>query len=567
VPPEVLADASAHGRRRIDRDLCAPLVDGYLRRLASQEARCRLVLGRLAEPFLRRRAQQPLGFVRLDDYARERLGLSGRELQDLARVANGLAGLPALAAAFRAAEISWTHARILVGVATPETEQAWLARARSETVRTLAAGTRADDEEMIDGEPRTRFRLRCPRRVRRRWCEAAELASRMAGARLPAWRAAEVIAAEGLSAAEAGAVPEPAPSGLRAVPRPVSGTVAGEALAEAIPEEVEALASCPEALSPRRLDAHLRLAVRALQRVDFQVGRLLAVVADLRLYRAFGLASLRDYVRARLGFSLRKARALIALDRRVREHPALAEAYRAGRLSLARALVLLPVLNVETADAWVLRAQEVTVRRLVDLVEWALEAQGPEGEPVAPPAAEGRLVLPPLDEVQMRARGLDSEVVFEGPVSVVALLRAAIRAFTPAAAPAWQGFARLVLHARDEWRRQPRHRDPIFERDGWRCAVPACSARSSLHDHHVIYRSHGGDHARDNRVAICAAHHLHGIHGFRIRVAGRAPDDLTWEIGVRRGHPPLFRTHGDRYLPVSSLNGIDRIGSLSSMPS
>jgi hypothetical protein len=199
----------------------------------------------------------------------------------------------------------------------------------------------------------------------------------------------------------------------------------------------------------------------------------------------------------------------------------------------------------------VVRAQEVTVRRLVDLVEWALEAQGPGGAPGAPPPAEGRLVLPSLDEVQMCARGVDAQVVFLGPASVVALLRAAIRAFTPPGAPVWQGFERLVLHARNEWRRQPRHRDPIFERDGWRCAVPACSARSSLQDHHVIYRSHGGDHSRENRVAICAAHHLHGIHRFRIRVTGRAPDDLTWEIGVARGHPPLLRTHGDRYLPAS----------------
>jgi len=49
-------------------------------------------------------------------------------------------------------------------------------------------------------------------------------------------------------------------------------------------------------------------------------------------------------------------------------------------------------------------------------------------------------------------------------------------------------------------------------------------------------------------VAICAAHHLNGIHRFRIRVDGVAPDDLTWEIGLRRGGPPLLRTHGDRYL-------------------
>ena len=78
--------------------------------------------------------------------------------------------------------------------------------------------------------------------------------------------------------------------------------------------------------------------------------------------------------------------------------------------------------------------------------------------------------------------------------------------------------------------------------------MPACTARASLQAHHVIYRSPGGDNARDNRVAICAAHHLNGIHRLRIRVSGVAPHDLTWEIGFRRGRPPLLRTHGDRYL-------------------
>ena len=95
-------------------------------------------------------------------------------------------------------------------------------------------------------------------------------------------------------------------------------------------------------------------------------------------------------------------------------------------------------------------------------------------------------------------------------------------------APPWEGLERLLRHATAEWERRPRHRDPIFERDGWRCAVPACTARASLRDHHVIYRSHGGDNARDNRVAICAAHHLNGIHRLRIRVSGVAPHDLTW---------------------------------------
>src|SRR5438552_8022633 len=551
VPSELLEIPSPQERRRLDRDLCAGLLDRLLRRLARQEALCRRVLGHLARHFLAKRAHQRLGFVRLDDFARERLGLSGREMQELARVAQRREALRALARAFAQGALSGSHLRLLVSVATPDTEAAWLARARGESVRALEAAIAATrgvppdpDERAVDGESPGRFHLRCPRRVRRLWHHATELASRMSGTRLPAWRAAEAIAAEGLASEAAAAVPASAPTPVSPPRAPTELPAAvWEAVAEALPDDVERLLVDADTLDPFRLDGRLRAAVRALQRIDFQTGRLLRLVGELRLHRAFGFASLPDYVRERLSCSARKTRALVALDRRLAELPMLAAAYRDGRLSLARALVLLPVIHSDNEAAWVARAQEVTVRRLGDLVDWALEASAAE-----PPPAEATLVLPPLDEVQMCARGCDAEVRFEGPASVVALFRPAGGAFTPRGAPAGEGLERLLLHVTAEWERRPRHRDPIFERDGWRCAVPACTARTSLHDHHLLYRSRGGENTRDNRVAICAAHHLNGIHRFRIRVAGIAPHDLTWEVGFRQGRPPLLRTHGDRYL-------------------
>ena len=306
-------------------------IDGWLRRLATQEARCRALLGRLARAFLARRGQHELGFSRIDDYARERLGISGRELQSLATVVGRLAALPAIASAFEAGTLSWAQVRLLVGVATAETEHAWLELARGRTVRALAAlireaGRTPDADE--DDEPQVRFRLRCSRRVRRLWHDVVELARRMAGAELSQGQAAEAIAAEGLSA------------------RPATG------------------------------------------------------------------------------------------------------------------------------EAW----------------------------PLLGCAAE-----PPPDS------------------------------------------EKLLRHVEAEWHAQPRHRDPIFARDGWRCAVPACTSRRNLHDHHVLFRSHGGGNTRENRVTVCAWHHLRGIHAGRVRAWGEAPDGITWELGVRPGRPPLLRLEGDRY--------------------
>src|SRR5437016_11425017 len=282
VPPELLVPPSPQERRRLDRGLCAELLDPLLRRLARQEALCRRILGRLARPFLRRRAHQHLGFVRIDDYARERLGMSGRELQDLARVVERLDVLPAVARAFGNGTLSWSHLRLLVAVATAETEASWLARARADTVRGLSAavasargGPPDPDEDTVDGETPGRFHLRCPRRVRRLWRHAAELASRMSGARLPAWRAAEAIAAEGLASEAADAVPEAAQTSDPAPrARPALPPAAWEATAEALLDDVEHLLFDADSIDPFRLDARLRAAVRALQRIDFQTGRL-----------------------------------------------------------------------------------------------------------------------------------------------------------------------------------------------------------------------------------------------------------------------------------------------------
>ena len=76
----------------------------------------------------------------------------------------------------------------------------------------------------------------------------------------------------------------------------------------------------------------------------------------------------------------------------------------------------------------------------------------------------------------------------------------------------------------------PDHR--VFERDGWRCTVPGCTSYRNLHDHHIQYRSHGGSDELWNRTTLCAAHHQRSVHeGIgRIRIRGRAPDELRFEL-------------------------------------
>src|SRR5437879_5576679 len=117
--------------------------------------------------------------------------------------------------AFERGDVSWCQLRVIVEAATDVTQEHWLSLAAGKTVRALDALRKreqealhqpvpsGEDDDLIDGEPRARFRLACPRRVSSSWRRAVELARQMHGADVPVWQAAEAIAAEALSAAGA----------------------------------------------------------------------------------------------------------------------------------------------------------------------------------------------------------------------------------------------------------------------------------------------------------------------------------------------------------------------------
>src|SRR6266404_7374556 len=247
-PPPTYTHADAERERALltERARFARHIDIELRVACRMEAASRHELGIVAREVLRRRAYRRIGFVRLSDYARERVGLAARTLQDGAWVANRLDSLPRVADAFDRSDLSWAQVRAICTVARPHDQEEWLARARDSTVdeleRAVAAARRNaadtadsdardadaadsdardadgghtdsadrnstigdrcepdDDDGTIDGEPAVRWRIACPARVRALWRRARELASRMAGGQLPAWRAAEIIAAEAFS--------------------------------------------------------------------------------------------------------------------------------------------------------------------------------------------------------------------------------------------------------------------------------------------------------------------------------------------------------------------------------
>src|SRR5262245_13378709 len=206
---EPLRRADSRWRRVIERRALHVVREDAADAFVRSRGPLRRVLAALAERFVAARGFEPLGFARLGDWARERIGLSARQLQDLARTGALLERLPMTEAALSSDALSWSKVRLVARIATAADEWAWIARARTITVRALEHEVRRVDRAALevatdeDGQPREEsagIRIRCTGHVQAKWSYARQLARRTAGEALPVWQAMEHVAAEMLSA-------------------------------------------------------------------------------------------------------------------------------------------------------------------------------------------------------------------------------------------------------------------------------------------------------------------------------------------------------------------------------
>jgi hypothetical protein len=562
--------------------------------LVHSHAPLRIALARIAARLVATRAWERLGFARLSDYARERVGLSARQIQDLAHVCAALARLPRVESALLAGELSWSKARLLCRVARGEDEAAWVAFAQRVRVRALERAVRSVDRgacEVValpisedagdDEEPREGVVIACSPAVRGKWWRARSLAQRVVGERLAPWACMEAVMAEVLSALPLDAEEEdsqqspPAnpPANVCADDAPRAGTCrqdaaqrdrpfdstatvcaedgVGDASSErrALPPFLRALVADldePCVVDAFALDERLRRAVALEQRVWAEVGEWLAVVATSRLHVLHGFASLDAYAHERLGISPRKARSLLRLERAAARCPDLQRAYRDGRISWVRAQAMLPIVlrpgGALLAAKWVTHAERVSVRRLEDDVEQALAF-----DRVEPPSLQTCAASTGTARAAAAANykhGETGEFFFWAPRSVAQLFRATICSVrrqiersTGHLPSVGEAVGAMLDHALTAWgaddaRVARAHR--VFARDGWRCTAPGCSSLRNLHDHHIVFRSAGGSNDLANRTTLCAWHHLRGVHAGVVRCTGRAPRRLRFELGVRR---------------------------------
>jgi hypothetical protein len=120
--------------------------------------------------------------------------------------------------------------------------------------------------------------------------------------------------------------------------------------------------------------------------------------------------------------------------------------------------------------------------------------------------------------------------------AVLCTLRKATEARTGRLPSEAEAFGAMLEHALTSWgvdARRPR-RFAVFERDGWRCTVPGCTSHRNLHAHHIRFRSAGGADAPENLTTLCAAHHQRHVHAGVVRIRGRAPHALEFELPLGR---------------------------------
>lgn len=518
-----------HERKGILRDEAALLLDRLLVRVARGRGALDLAIGESLAALAVGDRTLRLGFTCLGDYSRERLGIAGSTAEKLARLARNLRERPLLREAVIAGTVSARKAETILPVARSEDEVGWVARARVETVRSLAAAVKESrGAEPEEDEPWERIVLACPPEPRAKLDEAMALAGKLLGATAPKWQRLEAICEEFLGAHPRDSeADEPEDAGAAMLDRRPSGGALEETKrwleeesrrwaflddVKPVPAPIDDLGLGP-LVDLTRLDGDLRRLCALRTRWDEIFGHLALLLRQLGLWRELQFATFGHFCAERLGMSERAVAQRASLERRLHELPALRAALRDGRVSYEKARVVAEVADEGSLDGWIEKAVKLPCIAL------AREAAA-------------------LEESQMCAR---DEVALRLPSRVASLLDSALRAAQLAAErPLTPGEALEAIadHFIATWKPLLAERNTVqkrvLARDRGHCQVPGCS-RAAIHVHHVAFRSHGGGDEPENLVGLCAAHHLHAVHVGWVRVSGKAPNRLRWSFRAGGG--------------------------------
>ncbi len=99
---------------------------------------------------MRRRLSRDFGCSSINQYAMRELGFSKTRAGDFIRLARQLDNLPSVRQAMFSGELGYTKAREIIGVATPETEDGWLAAAKGSRKELIREVKRVKQAAKVD---------------------------------------------------------------------------------------------------------------------------------------------------------------------------------------------------------------------------------------------------------------------------------------------------------------------------------------------------------------------------------------------------------------------------------
>jgi len=509
--------------RETDEATCqqgARVVDALLVRVARGHGALDVAIGEGLEALAPRKMH--LGFATIGDYAREKLGIAASTAQKMVRFAKALRDKPILRAAVWAGNVPVRAAEAVLSKAVGEEEGRWVELARTSSVRALQAAVKGADPPASEEEDEKWGPIRAQVRPEGMPTvdEAMEVARRVVNAAAPPYKLLEALCEEFLGGHEPPDFAASCPDDLVAARREES-----DALKEWLEKEsaqwaflgqpVPIAAPVPGddvARDPEELDRELRRLAALRDRWDEVVGHLALLFRSMNGARRLGFASFEHYCTERLDMAVRSVEQRAALERKLYELPSLRKAMRERRISYEQARLIARHVDGESVDAWIERAETMTC------IDLRRELQG-------------------IEKAQLCARG-EFQVWAPRPVAgLVAMAFGAARKATGRWISDGECLERIAAHFLDIWKPVVEGRvtpsSKVLQRDNWLCRVPGCSLAAD-HAHHIDFKSHGGSDEPWNRISLCAAHHLHGVHQGWIKVSGTAPDGLRWELQTGR---------------------------------
>ena len=477
---------------------------------AAQVARSRgaidLALGETLDALFSGDKLLQLSYSRAQDYARERLGMPPRTVFFLLELARTLADRPWLRRAVSAGEVTPRKALVVAPLATGSAERFWTAQAMALTETALRAAVRAAGKQPWEEFEAESLMLRMTPEQQDRLDAALSLARETLGFGAPRWQCLEAICQEWLG--EFG-FPELEEAGELELPPPCEAAVHRQLarIAEAVAVIDGIVERDALSLDPRAL----RL-VEARRGYDEAFGYLARRITETKLWSRLGYRSLAEYCTERLGVSPRSVRERVWLERRMCALPELRDALSSGRLTYSKALLVAREASADDVAERIDEAASTTWQQL--------ERESAAAEDRRNRAAGVRRLWGPKDAAQtmldaiLSAQTMSTERIDAG-----------------------EALARIADHFVKVWSAHvsrpgvSRERREVLMRHGGLCAVPGCS-QPAAHEHHIRFRSRGGSHDPANRLGVCVAHHLRGIHQGYLTVSGRAGERLFWTLGT-----------------------------------